>query len=185
MKQLRFDKSILPSLAACLLLPVYLELALHLFVYRGVSARIVYPLLFALAAGFALFALVSLLPKRAGGIVLCVLTGIFVLYFEIQFVYNSIFGEFMSVWQVSFGTTAIANFHQQMLYGIWQAIVPVLVLLLPLPVMIVAVCRGWLRLQRRAWRFPVCAAVLMLALHFGAVGIMRVNAAGMFSAYRL
>ena len=97
MKQLRFDKSILPSLAACLLLPVYLELALHLFVYRGVSARIVYPLLFALAAGFALFALVSLLPKRAGGIVLCVLTGIFVLYFEIQFVYNSIFGEFMSV----------------------------------------------------------------------------------------
>ena len=51
MKQLRFDKSILPSLAACLLLPVYLELALHLFVYRGVSARIVYPLLFALAAG--------------------------------------------------------------------------------------------------------------------------------------
>ena len=185
MKQLRFDKSILPSLAACLLLPVYLELALHLFVYRGVSARIVYPLLFALAAGFALFALVSLLPKRAGGIVLCVLTGIFVLYFEIQFVYNSIFGEFMSVWQVSFGTTAIANFHQQMLYGIWQAIVPVLVLLLPLPAMIVAVCRGWLRLQRRAWRFPVCAAVLMLALHFGAVGIMRANAAGMFSAYQL
>ena len=185
MKQLRFDKSILPSLAACLLLPVYLELALHLFVYRGVSARIVYPLLFALAAGFALFALVSLLPKRAGGIVLCVLTGIFVLYFEIQFVYNSIFGEFMSVWQVSFGTTAIANFHQQMLYGIWQAIVPVLVLLLPLPAMIVAVCRGWLRLQRRAWRFPVCAAVLMLVLHFGAVGIMRVSAAGMFSAYKL
>ena len=40
-----------PSLVACVLLPVYLELMLHLLVYGAVSSRIVYPLLFAASAG--------------------------------------------------------------------------------------------------------------------------------------
>ena len=65
-----------PQLLFCLLMPVYLELAVHLFVYKGVTARIVYPILFALTAGLFLFALVSVLPKKAARITVCVVTGV-------------------------------------------------------------------------------------------------------------
>ena len=181
----KFDKSILPTLAFCLLLPVYLELVLHLFVYKTLSARIVYPILFALATGLLLFALLSLLPPRAGRVVFLAATVLLVLYFEIQYVYNSIFGEFMSVWQVSFGATAVANFHDQMFYGILTAIVPVLVLLLPVAAAGALVGKKLLRFARLRWIYSVCAAVLALALHFGAVGVMRASASGMFSAWQL
>lgn len=175
----------IPALAYCLLLPVYLELVLHLFVYKGLSARIAYPLLFALTAGLVIFALCSLLPHKAGGVVLCVLTGILVLYFEVQFVYNSIFGEFMSLWQVTFGAEAITNFWYQLLYGIWKALWKILVLLLPLPLVIVLVCKNWLNLQRLKWYLPALAVVLALGLHFGAVGIMRLNDTNAFSVWDL
>ena len=185
MKPCKPEKSILPALTFSLLTPVYLELLLHLFVYRSLTARIVYPIVFALAAGFVIFTICSLFPQKANGVVACVLTGLLVLFFEVQFVYNSIFGEFMSLWQVSFGATAIVNFWYQMLYGIWKVLWKILVLLLPFPIVIVLVCRKKLRYQRLSWYFPLGALVLAVAMHFGAVGIMRANDTGAFSVWQL
>ena len=42
-----------------------------------------------------LFVLLSVFPSKVNRILAIVLTVLVVLYFEIQFVYNSIFGEFM------------------------------------------------------------------------------------------
>ena len=72
------------ALLAAFLTPVYLELVLHLFIYKAVGLRIVYPILFALAWGSAVYAICSALPKKAGSIVLCVLVGLLTLYFEIH-----------------------------------------------------------------------------------------------------
>lgn len=174
-----------PPLLACVLLPVYLELVLHLLVYGALSARIVYPLLFAAAAGLGLFALCSLLPKTANAVIALVLGFFITFYFEVQFVYNSIFGEFMSVWQVSFGATAVTNFFSQMLYGIWKALPQILLLLAPWVAMLVLVCCKVLRFARLRWYFPVPALVLAFALHFLSVGIMRWNDNNAFSVYQL
>ena len=179
------ERSIVPALLFSLLFPVYLELLLHLFVYRSFTARIVYPVLFALAAGFLFFGVCSLFPSKAGGVIACVLTGLIVLYFEVQFVYNSIFGEFMSLWQVSFGATAIVNFWYQMLYGIWKALWKILLLLLPLPAVIVLVSRRLVRFQRLSWYFPLGAVVLTVGLHYGALGVMQLNDTNAFSAWQL
>lgn len=179
------EHSIAPALLFSLLFPVYLEVVLHLFVYRAFTARIVYPILFALAAGVLLFGICSCLPDRAAGVVACVLTGLIVLFFEVQFVYNSIFGEFMSLWQVSFGATAIVNFWYQMLYGIWKALWKILVLLLPFPAAVVLVSCKKLRFQRLSWYFPLGALVLTFALHYGAVGVMRLHDTNAFSAWQL
>lgn len=174
-----------PSLLSCLLLPIYLEFVLHLLVYGGVSARIVYPLLFAAAAGMGLFALCSLLPAKANAVIALVLGFLITLYFEVQFVYNSIFGEFMSIWQVTFGATAITNFFSQMLYGIWRALWKILLLLLPWVAMLVLVCVKKLQFPRLRWYFPVSALVLIFALHYLCVGVMRLNDNNAFSVYQL
>ena len=171
----------------CLFMPAYLELLLHLFVYGGFSGRIVYPLLFALAAGLGLFVLCSLFPRRVNRIVAIVLTTVLTLYFEIQFVYNSIFGEFMSVWQVSFGTTAIANFYQAMLYGILHVIPQILALLLPIPGVILLSRPKWglIPFERCFFLYPLLAAVLCLGVHFGTVSLIRSQDDGAFSVWRL
>lgn len=174
-----------PALVACIVLPVYLELMLHLLVYGSLSARIVYPLLFAAATGLGLFALSSLLPQRANAVIALVLGFLVTIYFEIQFVYNSIFGEFMSVWQVSFGATAITNFFSQMLYGIWRALWKILLLLVPWLAMLVLVCLKKLHFPRLRWYFPVSAVVLLFALHYLAVGVMKCNDTSAFSVYQL
>lgn len=174
-----------PSLVACVLLPVYLELMLHLLVYGAVSSRIVYPLLFAASAGMGLFVLCSLLPAKANAVVALVLGFLVTLYFEVQFVYNSIFGEFMAVWQVTFGATAITNFFSQMLYGIWRALWKILLLLAPWVAVLVLVCLRKLQFPRQKWYFPVSALVLVFALHVLALGVMKLNDTNAFSVYRL
>lgn len=174
-----------PPLVACVLLPVYLELTLHLLVYGTLSSRIVYPIIFAAAAGMGLFMLCSLLPAKANAVIALVLGFLVTLYFEVQFVYNSIFGEFMAVWQVTFGATAITNFFSQMLYGIWRALWKILLLLAPWVAMLVLVCLKKLQFPRRRWFFPAAALVLAFALHYLAVGVMRLNDTSAFSVYQL
>ena len=124
-RKLKRPENPLPLLSA-LLVPVILEVRLHLFIYRELGLRIVYPILFALSAGAVIYALCSLLPKKAGPAVLCVLLGGLTLYFEIHLVYNSIFGEFMSLMQLFTGGAAVTNFFDQMLYGIWQILPQIL-----------------------------------------------------------
>ena len=84
-RKLKRPENPLPLLSA-LLVPVILEVLLHLFIYRELGLRIVYPILFALSAGAVIYALCSLLPKKAGPAVLCVLLGGLTLYFEIHLV---------------------------------------------------------------------------------------------------
>ena len=110
------------TLAACGGLPLVLEGLLHLFVYGEISGRFFYPCMFALAAGCLLWIASTLFEERVNKVVFLTLSSLITVYFEIQFVYNSIFGEFMSFWQFSFGAEAVANFWQQMLYGIWEAL---------------------------------------------------------------
>ena len=175
------------ALAVCGILPLVLEGMLHLFVYGGFSARIIYPCIFALAAGCLLWIASTLFEERVNRIVFLALSSLITVYFEIQLVYNSIFGEFMSFWQFSFGAEAVANFWQQMLYGIWEALPQILLLLLPQAALFVLVLRGkWgLRFPRCRRRMHVAAGALLVALHLCAVGTMALQNDNAFSVYRL
>ena len=114
------EKKVWAAFLAAFLTPVYLELILHLFIYRAINLRIIYPVMFALAWGAGVYTLCSLLPKKVAPTALCVLSGLLTLHFEIHLVYNSIFGEFMSLMQMFTGAAAVTNFFKQMLHGIAQ-----------------------------------------------------------------
>lgn len=177
--------SLLFSVGVFLLVPALLELMTHLFVYGGLSARIVYPILFSLAGGCLFFMLCSVLPGKAGSIAAGAVLLLVTLFFEVQFVYNSIFGEFMSLWQVTFGVTAITNFFRQLLYGIWKVLPQILLLLLPGTLGAVFFFLGKLRPGSHGFGYPLAALLLFSAFHFSAIGIMRVNDTGAFSARKL
>lgn len=182
-------RSIKPSswtaLALALLSPVYLELALHLFIYKQASERIVFPILFALAAGVLVFALCTWLPRRASGPVFCVLLGLLTFYFEVQLVYNSIFGEFMSIMQLFTGAAAVTNFFKQMLYGIWRIFPMILAMLIPVALSIVLLCLKKMEIPRLRWYWPVSGVAVFLILHFGTVGVMAAGGNSAYSVYGL
>lgn len=180
-------KSTWQEAAASLCLPLVLELFLHMIVYGEISPRIIYPCIFALTAGCFLLLVSTPFAPRVNKIIFLSLSSLITLYFEIQFVYNSIFGEFMSFWQFSFGAEAVTNFWQQMLYGIGKALPQILLLLLPQAALFVLVLRGkWgLEFQKRRWPVQAAAACALAALHLSALGAMLLSDNGTFSAYRL
>lgn len=173
------------SLILALAVPVYLEVVLHLCIYHQVNGRIIFPILFALSVGALLFALCSLLPPRAGKWMLCLLLGLLTFYFEVQLVYNSIFGEFMALMQMFTGAGAITNFFKQTLYGIWQAMPMVLLLLVPAVVTIVLAAKNVFVLPQLKWYRPVAAVAAFVLIHFGTVAVMAAGGDGPYTVYGL
>lgn len=76
---------------------VYIELCLHLCVYRSLDRYAVYLLLFGLLGGVLSSLLVSCLPGVARQIAGCILVAAQVLFAEVQLVYQVIFGNFMPI----------------------------------------------------------------------------------------
>lgn len=179
------EKKSWAALSAAFFTPVYLELLLHLFIYKTAGLRIIYPVLFALAWGGAIYGLCCLLPKKAAPAVLCVLLGLLTLYFEIHLVYNSIFGEFMSLMQMFTGAAAVTNFFKQMIHGILQIWYQILIMLLPLAAVIVLAAVKKLTFAKWKWYRPVTFFALCALLHFSAVGIMAAAGTGAYTVFGL
>ena len=121
---------------------VYVELCLHLCVYRSLDRRAVYLVLFGLLGGTVCTLLTTHLPKIARQIVGVLLVAVQVLFAEVQLMYHAIFGNFMPISQVSMGGNVITNFDSQILYSIGKNIAPILLLLVPLIVTILCLAQA-------------------------------------------
>ena len=164
---------------------VYVELCLHLCVYRSLDKRIVYPILFALLGGVVFSLLTSYLPRILRQIVGAVLVAAQVLFAEVQLVYHGIFGNFMPISQVSMGENVIVNFSSQILYGIGKNLAAILLLLVPLAAMILGLAlRKVLRVQLGRKQALATLGVLLTLLLVTA-GIMYAGRNKPFSVYKI
>lgn len=165
---------------------VYVELCLHLCVFGSMDRYAGYPVLFGLLGGALCTLVVSSLPK-----VLRQITGVFlvaaqVLLAEVQLVYHCIFGDFMPVSQIGMGGNVIVNFNSQLLYGIRQNLLKILLLLLPLIVVILCLIlrRAQALKLRLRWKQALASFAVILALLLTITGLMYVGRDNAFSAYR-
>ena len=165
---------------------VYVELCLHLCVFGSMDRYAGYPVLFGLLGGALCTLAVSSLPK-----VLRQITGVFlvaaqVLLAEVQLVYHCIFGDFMPVSQIGMGGNVVVNFNSQLLYGIRQNLLKILLLLLPLIVVILclALRRGQALKLRLRWKQTMASFAVLLALLLTVTGLMYVGRDNAFSVYR-
>lgn len=165
---------------------VYVELCLHLCVFGSMDRYAGYPVLFGLLGGALCTLVVSSLPK-----VLRQITGVFlvaaqVLLAEVQLVYHCIFGDFMPVSQIGMGGNVVVNFNSQLLYGIRQNLLKILLLLLPL--IAVILCLALRRAQalklRLRWKQTMASSAVLLALLLTVTGLMYVGRDNAFSVYR-
>ena len=165
---------------------VYVELCLHLCVFGSMDRYAGYPVLFGLLGGALCTLVVSSLPK-----VLRQITGVFlvaaqVLLAEVQLVYHCIFGDFMPVSQIGMGGNVVVNFNTQLLYGIRQNLLKILLLLLPLIAVILclALRRGQALKLRLRWKQTMASSAVLLALLLTVTGLMYVGRDNAFSVYR-
>lgn len=165
---------------------VYVELCLHLCVFGSMDRYAGYPVLFGLLGGALCTLVVSSLPK-----VLRKITGVFlvaaqVLLAEVQLVYHCIFGDFMPVSQIGMGGNVVVNFNSQLLYGIRQNLLKILLLLLPLIAVILclALRRGQALKLRLRWKQTMASFAVLLALLLTVTGLMYVGRDNAFSVYR-
>ena len=164
---------------------VYVELCLHLCVFRSLDRCTGYLILFGLLGGALCTLLTSCLPK-----ILRQITGLFliaaqVLLAEMQLVYHCIFGDFMPVSQIGMGGNVIVNFNSQLLYGIRQNLLKILLLLLPLIVVILCLALRWvqaLKLRLR-WKQALASFAVLLALLLTVTGLMYAGRNKAFSVY--
>lgn len=165
---------------------VYVELCLHLCVFGSMDRYAGYPVLFGLLGGALCTLVVSSMPK-----VLRQITGVFlvaaqVLLAEVQLVYHCIFGDFMPVSQIGMGGNVVVNFNSQLLYGIRQNLLKILLLLLPLIAVILclALRRGQALKLRLRWKQTMASSAVLLALLLTVTGLMYVGRDNAFSVYR-
>ena len=165
---------------------VYVELCLHLCVFGSMDRYAGYPVLFGLLGGALCTLVVSSLPK-----VLRQITGVFlvaaqVLLAEVQLVYHCIFGDFMPVSQIGMGGNVVVNFNSQLLYGIRQNLLKILLLLLPLIVVILCLIlrRAQALKLRLRWKQTMASFAVLLALLLTVTGLMYVGRDNAFSVYR-
>ena len=165
---------------------VYVELCLHLCVYRSLDRRAVYLVLFGLLGGTVCTLLTTHLPKIARQIVGVLLVAAQVLFAEVQLMYHAIFGNFMPISQVSMGGNVITNFDSQILYSIGKNIVPILLLLVPLIVTILCLALRKLRVLtvRLKWRLALATLGILLTLLLATMGIMYAGRNKSFSVYK-
>ena len=165
---------------------VYVELCLHLCVYRSLDRRAVYLVLFGLLGGTVCTLLTTHLPKIARQIVGVLLVAVQVLFAEVQLMYHAIFGNFMPISQVSMGGNVITNFDSQILYSIGKNIVPILLLLVPLIVTILCLALRKLRVLtvRLKWRQALATLGILLTLLLATTGIMYAGRGKSFSVYK-
>lgn len=164
---------------------VYTELCLHLCVFHGVDGRIIYPILFGLVGGMLCSLISSCLPKIPGRILGTILVLLQVIYAEVQLVYHAIFGNFMPISLVRMGDGVVTNFGGQILYGIGQNILPILLLLVPLIVMILTLALRKAPHHRLRWKQNLTTAVLAGLTLCLTAGIMLSGRGETFSVYEI
>lgn len=165
---------------------VYVELCLHLCVFGSMDRYAGYPVLFGLLGGALCTLVVSSLPKVLRQITGVLLVAAQVLLAEVQLVYHCIFGDFMPVSQIGMGGNVVVNFNSQLLYGIRQNLLKILLLLLPLIVVILclALRRGQALKLRLRWKQALASFAVLLALLLTVTGLMYVGRDNAFSVYR-
>lgn len=157
------------SLLLLCFVSVYVELCLHVCVFREVDERIVYPILFGLLGGSIMTFLCTLLPKIPGRILTVILVIANVLYAEVQLVYHAIFGNFMPISLAGMGENVVTNFGSQILYGISQNIVQILLLLVPLILVVVLLILHKAPQRRAGWK-QHCASLGVMAVVCAVLG---------------
>lgn len=181
----RIQKAVARGAFLCAVL-IWCELIFHFFVFGNINGNLVYPVLFAAAAGMFFSVLTGLLRKKANKIVLIVLTVLAALWYSTQTVYEHIFKAFLSVNSIKEnGADALGEFYMQAIRAILSQLLPVFLYFVPLAVLLVLFRKKRFPLVRNGWQGAAVQVVGAAVFYLAAVLLLRVPGKEAFTPYDL
>ena len=121
-----------PVLFSCM------EIAFHIYYYGRVDLYVLFAVLFAFSAGFAVSALTGFFSRKANIIIAWIATLFVAIFCSLQMVYGHIFTKFIALSSVVENAGDASEFWKQALHGIIDCI-PGLIFVLIIPIVLLAV----------------------------------------------
>lgn len=118
------------------LLIIYEEIVLSLYVYKQFPTGIIYIVLFSIPIGIALELLTSIFNQKVNKVISYILVGLFCFIFAAQFVYNKIYQSIISMYSLKNGGQVL-QFYETIIDIIKSNPLTIILMLLPIVILIV------------------------------------------------
>ena len=158
----------------------YIEIVFHITEFKNASA--LFPVLFAIPGGILAGAVCNLFPEKVARILRYVISAAIMVLFCVQIVYFHSFQSFLSFSLMGMGDDVFANFFKTIMLAIWECMIPILLIFLPLV--------GLFFLQRRMspkrrfdWKKSVISAMAFVLTYVLVILFLPLAGTGDHSAY--
>ena len=158
----------------------YAEIVFHITEFKNVSA--LFPVLFAIPAGILAGTVCNLCPEKIARILRYVIYAAVAVLFGTQIVYFHSFQSFLSWSLLGMGGDVFTNFFKTILLAVWECMIPILLLFLPL-VGLFFLHKRMCTKRKFDWKKPVISAVLMVVTYVLVVLCLPLAGKGDHSAY--
>lgn len=115
---------------------IYLEILLHVSVFKGIDSNIIYPLLFSIPIGGILGIFSKIFSEKANYILSIVFTALLSLWFAVQEVYYYVFKVFLSLYSIGNGTGKVLQFYREIFSAIAANVIYIILFFLPLTILV-------------------------------------------------
>lgn len=164
---------------------VYWELLMHVAMFKGISWRILYVLIFTAFWGAFCTFLCGFGKEKAGKIILWASQSVMCVWYMAQTIYYKVFGGFISLYLVKMGGTAITNFFKETLDCVLRNSWFLALLALPLVVTALLRKKGKLPIEKRGRGIQIRMAVICLLIHLFCLLLLPIGGTKPYSVYDL
>ncbi|NLK28595.1 MAG: LTA synthase family protein [Clostridiales bacterium] len=127
---------------------IYLELIIHLLLFKGLDNKIIYPILFAIPLGFLFTILTGFFNSNINKRIMWGITGAICLVFGIQLIYYYVFKVFFSFQSIGMAGDAFSEFGSDISTAVKENISELILLFLPLPVLAILFNQNTIGIKR-------------------------------------
>ena len=158
----------------------YIEIVFHITEFKNVSAFL--PVLFAVSGGILAGTVCNLFPEKIARVLRYVISGVVMVWFCVQIVYFHSFQSFLSLSLLGMGDDVFTNFFKTIMLAIWECLIPIFLIFLPLVGLFFLQKRISLK-RRFRWQRSLVSGVAFVLAYVIAVLLLPLGGKGEHSAY--
>lgn len=163
---------------------IYLELMVHLYLYKSVDSKIIYPILFAIPLGILFTFLSGFFDSFGNKLFMWVITSITCLIFGVQLVYYNIFKVYFSFQSLGMANDALTEFTDDVNLAIRTNMFPILLLMIPLIVLFFMI-KYVFECEKRDLKVQIYLFIGVLSFHLIPLIILPVHGKNDYTPYDL
>lgn len=163
---------------------IYLELIVHLYLYKTIDSKIIYPIMFSIPLGCLFTFLSGLFDSFGNKLIMWALTSISCFIYGLQLVYYNIFKVYFSFQSLGMANDALTEFTDDVNLAIKVNLIPILFLMIPLVVLFFLIKYVFL-CEKRDFREQIYPFVGVLYFHLLALLMLPMYGKTDYSPYDL